>query len=122
MTYIGSESTAPADLHDAQGADARAIQRQLAAFHGHQDAKALEIAWPQLASDDRFIRYAARLAVESQPLDQWKDIALAETNPNAALTALLSLAQPRRQGRAAGAADRFVENLHDVAQRRAATG
>ena len=93
VTYTGSESTAPADAHDAAGAEARAMQHQLAAFHGHQDPKALAFAWPQLASDDRFIRYAARLAVESQPVEQWQARALAETNPDAALTALLALAR-----------------------------
>ena len=93
VTYTGSESTAPADLHDADGAQARALRHQLEAFHGHADPKAVETAWPALASDDRFIRYAARLAIESQPVEQWKARALAETNTEASLTALLSLAR-----------------------------
>jgi putative heme-binding domain-containing protein len=93
VTYTGHESTAPVDLHDADGADARAMQHKLAAFQGRENPQALEVAWPQLGSNDRFIRYAARLAVESQPLVQWKDKALAETNPDAALTALLALAR-----------------------------
>ncbi len=93
VTYEGQESTAPADLHDAQGDAARALRHKLEAFHGHEDAGAVELAWPQLASDDRFVRYAARLAIESQPIEQWKARALAETNPTAALTILLSVAR-----------------------------
>ncbi len=75
------------------GAAARAPRHQLEAFHGKQDPKAVEFAWPQLASDDRFIRYAARLAIESQPVAEWKARALAETKPEGAFTALLALAR-----------------------------
>jgi hypothetical protein len=42
---------------------------------------------------DRFVRYAARLAIERQPVDQWKELALSESNPQAALNALLALAR-----------------------------
>ena len=49
--------------------------------------------WPHLGSEDRFIRYAARIALEAQPVSEWKDKAVAEKNANAALTALLALAR-----------------------------
>ncbi len=93
VTYTGEESTAAADLHDATGADARALRHKLEAFHGKQDTTAIELAWANLNSADRFIRYAARLAIESQPIEQWKDKALAEKQPSAGLTALLALAR-----------------------------
>lgn len=93
VTYVGKESTAPADLHDAAGAEARALRHKIEAFHGRVDPKAVETVWQYLSSDDRYIRYAARIAVEAQPLDSWKAKALAETNPQAALTALLSVAR-----------------------------
>src|SRR6185437_3314203 len=79
VTYVGSESTAPAELHDAEGAEARELRHKLEAFHGHADDKAIETAWPQLDSNDRFIRYAARIAIEAQPIALWKTTALAET-------------------------------------------
>ena len=72
VTYTGSEPTAPADLHDTKGADARALRHEMEAFDGRQDAKAVDFAWPQLSSTDRFLRYAARIAIESQPIGQWK--------------------------------------------------
>ena len=93
ITYTGTESTAPADLHDTKGADARMLRHQLETFHGHENASAVDFAWPQLASTDRFLRFAARIAIESQPVHQWKSRALAETNPAAALTALLAVAR-----------------------------
>ena len=93
IRYAGAEPTTPADLHDPKGDDARALRHELESLHGHEDAKAVDFAWPQLASTDRFLRYAARIAIESQPIEQWKSRALAETNPEAALTALLSVAR-----------------------------
>jgi len=70
-----------------------ALRHQLEAFHGKQDPKAVETAWPNLGHEDRLIRFAARIAVEHQPVSQWKDKALAEKNPRAALTALMALAR-----------------------------
>ena len=71
----------------------RRMRHELESFHGKQDPKAVATVWPHLRSEDRFIRYAARIAIESQPVSEWKSKALAETNPNAALTALLALAR-----------------------------
>ena len=72
---------------------ARATRHQLEAFHGKHDAKAVTTAWPYLKSDDRFLRWAARIAIESQPVDEWKQNALDERDPNASFTALLALAR-----------------------------
>jgi putative heme-binding domain-containing protein len=93
VTYTGAESTAPADLHDADGADARDLRHKLEAFHGKQDPQAVAAVWPHLGSDDRFIRYAARIALESQTIENWQVDAVAEKAPAAALTALLALAR-----------------------------
>ena len=93
VSYVGDESTAPADLHDADGAEARALRHKLEALHGRIDEKTIETAWPELNNPDRFIRYAARIAIEAQPVELWKAQALAETKPQAALTALLAVAR-----------------------------
>ncbi len=93
VTYTGLEPTGKADLHDKAGARERALRKSLEAFHGKADAKAVEAAWPHLDSEDRFLRYAARLAVESQPVKGWQAKALAETKTDGALAALLALAR-----------------------------
>ena len=79
----------------AQQADntARALRHRLERFHGRRDDAAIEFAWPHLKSADRWIRYAARIAIESQPVEQWQDRALEERTLNASLTALLALAR-----------------------------
>ncbi len=77
----------------ADAAETRKLRHQLESFHGKQDSAAIEFAWPQLNHPDRWIRYAARIAIESQPVSAWKDRALNETKTEGALTALLALAR-----------------------------
>jgi putative heme-binding domain-containing protein len=92
VTYVGKEATAPSK-GDATGAEARALRHQLEAFHGKQDPKAVATAWPYLGHEDRYIRYAARVAIEHQDPKQWQDRALEEKHPVAAINALLALAR-----------------------------
>lgn len=95
VVYEGSEPTAPVDAHDKSGAELRALRHKLETFHRPGDAD-MELIWSNLASPDRFLRYAARIALEFQPIDSWKQRALGESNPRAAITALMALA---RQGK-----------------------
>ena len=96
VTYTGNEAATPltpADLHDKEGAEARDARHKLEAFNVKPDTAAVDAAWPQLSSPDRFIRYAARLAIERNPVESWQAKALAEKQPDAAFTALLALAR-----------------------------
>lgn len=90
VTYVGDESTEPADGTLVQN-EASQTRRMLEALHGKQDSQAIEVAWPYLADEDRFIRWAARTAIEHQPADQWADKALNEGEPARQLEALLAL-------------------------------
>lgn len=93
VTYAGPESTAHANHPNKEGAKARALRHELESFHGKADPKAVNFLWPHLDSPDRYLRYAARVALEWQPVESWKDKALSESRPEAALTALLALAR-----------------------------
>lgn len=92
VSYVGSSAETEGRPGSAPF-QARQLRHQLEAFHGKQDPKAVDFAWPHLKSDDRFIRWAARIAIESQPVDQWKQRALDERDSNASITALLALAR-----------------------------
>jgi putative heme-binding domain-containing protein len=92
VSYTGNESTAPAPK-DNTGAEARNLRRQIEAFHGRKDPKAVDFVWPHLGSKDRWIRYASRIALESQDTEAWASRALEERNTQAGLTALLALAR-----------------------------
>ncbi|MCW5559524.1 MAG: c-type cytochrome, partial [Verrucomicrobiae bacterium] len=93
VTYHGSDSIAASDEPNREGAEARALRRRLESFHGKADPAALDALWPSLNSPDRALRYAARIALESQPVAAWKDRALAETGADAGLAASLALAR-----------------------------
>jgi putative heme-binding domain-containing protein len=94
VTYTGTESTAPAKPplnRDVEAA--RAVRHRLEGCHGRQDPTTVMAAWPFLSSSDRFIRWASRTAIESQPVVEWQEKALAEKEPQALLTAMVALAR-----------------------------
>jgi putative heme-binding domain-containing protein len=97
VTYLGKESTEPAKNGDAAGALARALRHKLEAFHGKQDPHAVDTAWPYLGHEDRFVRFAARVAIEHQDPKTWQERALAEKDPARALAALLALVRATGQ-------------------------
>lgn len=93
VTYTGDESTAPAQYEEnPEGEAARKLRHQLEAFHGKRDSRAISVAWPYLADEDRFIRSAARVAIEFQPVASWIGRAQAETRPQAVITSTVALA------------------------------
>ncbi len=72
--------------------EATKLRRQLEQFHGKPDPQALGISWPNLKNKDRFIRYAARMAIEHQPVAQWQEKVLTEKDPVILINGLVALA------------------------------
>jgi putative heme-binding domain-containing protein len=72
------------------------LRRQLEEYHVPK-AGAIDIAWPNLKHSDRFVRYAARIAIEQQPVAQWQEKALNEKDPVTLIYSSIALA---RQGKA----------------------
>jgi putative heme-binding domain-containing protein len=98
LTYTGPRlkeprQTAAEKASEKQAETARRLRHDLERFYGERDPRIVEAVWSSLGSDDRWIRYAARRALESQDAAWWKDRALAETNTETGLTALLALAR-----------------------------
>ncbi len=99
----------PAEL--AAAAAARDQRHALEKLLNPPPADALDKIWPQLSNSDRFIRYAARAALERQPWQSWHERVAAEPDPVARVTALVALArsaQPEEQAE-------WVEALSGVA-------
>lgn len=92
VTYVGKESTAPLGVSLGE-TPARRTRHMLEAFHGRQDSQAITVAWPYLANEDRFIRWAARTAIEHQPVTTWADRALSESDALKQVEALMALAR-----------------------------
>lgn len=91
--YYGVRDTTPAPALPAPAAEAK-LRHQLEALHTPDaPGEALNTIWPALGHDDRFVRYAARTALEFQPVERWRQRAIDETDPAAAIEALLALAR-----------------------------
>jgi putative heme-binding domain-containing protein len=80
--------------------ESRDLRLSLESYHGKVNPKVIDQVWPHLGSEDRAVRYAARIALESQPIEQWRDRVFKENSLQARLPALLALA---RQGNEADA-------------------
>ena len=93
-----TETTPTSETISASHRPEYAVRHKLESYHGREDAHAIDDAWPALGSADPFVRRAARVAVESQPVAGWRERALAETAPRAALAALLALARIDAKG------------------------
>lgn len=90
----GKLKNEPLDLNESKAVvQARTLRKKLEQYQVKPDPSAIDFAWPYLKDTDRFIRYAARLALEHQPLDQWKQKALNEKDPVIAIHAMLALAR-----------------------------
>jgi putative heme-binding domain-containing protein len=92
ISYVGNEATAPAPAYESTP-EAR-LRHALEKLHEEgTGVEAIDKAWPHLGHKDRWIRYAARVAIERQPPARWADRALSESHPTAALEALVALAR-----------------------------
>jgi len=84
----GTEKLPSTELTETQK-----LRRKLETYHRAPKADAIDFAWPYLNHDDRFIRYAARIAVEHQPINEWKAKAASEKDPVRLTQATIALAR-----------------------------
>lgn len=92
IRYEGSESTAPAAWYKAT--PEQQLRRELEALRSAAPSAAnLAKAWPLMGHPDRWVRYAARIVVEHQPVAQWRDRVKPDANPDLALNAAVALAR-----------------------------
>lgn len=95
VTYRGLEPTDQVDAHDEAGADERKLRLELEALHKPvaDSQGAIDKAVACLGHPDRFIRYAARISLEHQPVELWQEQVLASTEPLARITAAVAVAR-----------------------------
>lgn len=106
VTYTGDESTAPVKHSPNK---ALANRHSLEKFHLTKSPNAVNIAWEHLDNKDRAMRFAARTAIEKQPVDSWADKAIRESNPVSKTAALLSLARLGEKKHQEGATRSLLE-------------
>ena len=98
VKYSGNDSVAPIKAKASSETKLREIRKSMAVYHGKAVEGAVDEIWQNLGHEDRFIRYAARVALEQQPVIEWQEKALEEEDIQTSLSALLALS---RQGDAA---------------------
>lgn len=96
VRHAGPAVTEPPESADERARNeksitARALRRQLEAFHGRADPRAVDQAWARLDHGDPWIAHAARVAIEHQPPAAWARRALTEPEAARALPALMAL-------------------------------
>ncbi len=110
ISYTGKDSTAPAPVLDnADAATARQVRRQLEVFHRNLKPEAVSAALAELENPDRAIRFAARIALEHQPVDAWRDKALSGKSAQSAITGAVALARSGKPTDQAAIHDRLVQ-------------
>jgi len=94
-----TKMTAPViDKQTEQKAQAaRQLRHELERYHVQKDAD-INFLWKHLHSEDRWLRFAARRAIENQDVTNWRLLALQEKQPTAAIAGLIALC---RQGKEA---------------------
>ncbi|MBM1108095.1 c-type cytochrome [Aurantibacter crassamenti] len=92
LTYTGADAEKAALTENTEGKDARQLRRSIEKFHSVQSEEGVTLAWDNLNSEDRFIRYASRVALEHQPTSSWQQKFFDEKDPVKTIEAGLALA------------------------------
>jgi putative heme-binding domain-containing protein len=67
----GVSKSEPGSVSNPPAMTALALRKELERFHGIIDPTAVPVIWQAMGHPDRFVRYAARTALEWQPTQQW---------------------------------------------------
>ncbi|MFN3165896.1 MAG: heme-binding protein [Phycisphaeraceae bacterium] len=94
VVYYGVNDTAAPPKQELN--DAAKLRRQIETLHVQDPpADKIDFIWEMLDRDDRHIRFAARVALEHQPIERYLDRAKAEKDPMTRTAAGLALARHR---------------------------
>lgn len=73
-----------------QAASARQLRRDVEQYLANPVPE-IDTLWKHLSSEDRWLRFAARRAIENQDVSRWRSRATSETDPTAAIAGLIAL-------------------------------
>src|SRR5690606_32257097 len=69
------------------------VRREIETYHTESSPASIDVLWPFLSNNDRHIRYAARIALEHQAPELWKDRAFKERRIQAVIQSMVALAR-----------------------------
>lgn len=93
LRYTGPKEGEARLIASEAGAEERNLRRQLEEYHGKSAPKAIPMIWEQLNNTDRFIRYAARIALEHQAFAGWKNLIQSETDADRIIQSAVAVAR-----------------------------
>lgn len=108
--YNGAEDKVPASSVALEKTEENKIRKELETYHSGAKEGAVDFAWPYLDNEDRFIQYAARLAIEHQPVKTWQERVYVEKDAGKKIQAAVALA---RQGDASQR-DKMLNSLTTI--------
>jgi putative heme-binding domain-containing protein len=92
VSYIGTEKTDPISMKPRIN-ELTKLRHQLENLHIGDHPNAVELAWPHINHPDRFVRWAALIAIQRLPIEKWASRALQEKDSGKRVNVLLSLAK-----------------------------
>jgi len=94
LRYTGADTQDAEITQDQDAASLRSLRHRMEQFHNSgQSMEAVSAAWEQLNHEDRYIRYAARLVLEHQPVSLWQDRFFEEKDITKIIEAGIALAR-----------------------------
>ena len=115
VRYAGTESTAPQSSAglSTETRNARRLRREMEALHGNRLAgtdatAAINAAFPLLGSSDRFLRHAARVAIESQDPQLWAGHVMDAQVPQVVISGSVALARSDESAYQAALIDKLL--------------
>ncbi|GAB5555628.1 MAG: hypothetical protein Sapg2KO_52190 [Saprospiraceae bacterium] len=99
LRYTGTENTIRQDSQEQEDSinELRALRQKLEVFHQANSKADINLIWENLSHSDRFIRYAARIALEHQRPNRWVNRYLNNNDPVKTIQASLALARLEQQ-------------------------
>lgn len=116
--YTGNEEKVPTQHIALEQTEANKIRKELETYHSGTKEGAVQAAWPYLNSEDRFLQYAARIAIEHQPTETWREKVYQEKDAIKKIHGAIALA---RHGDA-GQQTRLINTLTSIAYNGLNTG
>lgn len=95
LRYSGDDMGSAENTANTKAENLRKLRHSIEKYHSEQSEEGIALAWKNLNHEDRFIRYASRIALENQPVDQWVNRFLSEKDATKIIEGSIALA---RQG------------------------
>jgi putative heme-binding domain-containing protein len=98
LRYTGADAKESVTNSDPAAGNLRALRKSLEKYHSLQSSDAIPLIWANLDHEDRHIRYAARIALEHQPVSDWSNSLLGEKDAQKIIEASIAIAHQGELG------------------------